>query len=518
MTEEQTGAEGHPRRWLILVALCSALLVIVIDNTVLNVAMPSIGRAFNASTGELQAVLDSYVVVFGGLLVAAGVASDRYGRRRTMVIGLIVFAVTSLGAIAAQSVWWLIGMRAAMGVGAALVMPATLAVIVQVFPARERPRAFAVWAAVASAAMGLGPLLGGILVDWWSWAGVFLINLPMVAVALFGTLKLVPESRDPEGRPLDPLGAVLVTLGMVALVWAVIAVPEEGFTAPVVLGSFALSAIALAAFGLRQRRSAEPMVDLSLYRDRTFAGASFAIALLSVATGSTLFLLSQYLQLVHGYSATLTGLSVAPLAAGVVIGSVFGGRAPGRIGARATIVTGFAVTACGFAVLVTLTPGSPYPVVAAGLLLCGGGTGFASPAGTSTVLSAVPPHRAGMGSALNDTHQQMGIALGVAVLGSLLTAVYRELLSGDVPGHARGSLAETLAYTETDPALSALAGTAREAFSDAQSVAMGAGLGFALAGAAVALFTLRGGPRESPRAEGGAGAGASDRVAQERQA
>ncbi|MEV5986192.1 MFS transporter [Streptomyces sp. NPDC052051] len=483
--------QGHPRRWLILVAVCAALLVIVIDNTVLNVAMPSIGQAFNASTGELQAVLDAYVVVFGGLLVPAGVLSDRYGRRRTMVIGLIVFALTSVGAILAQSVWWLIGMRAAMGAGAALVMPATLAVIVQVFPSAERPRAFAAWAAVASVAMGLGPLLGGVLVDQWNWAGVFLINLPMVVVALAGTLKLVPESKDPVRRPLDPLGTVLITVGMVALVWAVISVPEQGFTAPSALGSAALAALALLAFGVRQGRAQEPMVDLGLYRDRRFAGASFAIALLSVATGSTLFVLSQYLQLVRGLSASQSGLAVAPLAVGVVVGSAFGGRAPERIGHRASIVAGFAVTACGFAVLSGLTPHSDYTVVALGLLLCGAGTGFAGPAGTSTVLGAVPPHRAGMGSALNDTHQQMGIALGVAMLGSLLATVYRGLLPGNVPERASSSLAATLRYASGRAEEAVITDTARSAFTHAQAVTMVTGLGFAVTGAAVALITLR---------------------------
>ncbi|MFF8957327.1 MFS transporter [Streptomyces sp. NPDC014894] len=497
MTQEPAPEQGHPRRWTILAALCSALLVIVIDNTVLNVAMPSIGRAFDASAGQLQAVLDAYVVVFGGLLVTAGVVSDRYGRRRTMAIGLVVFGLTSLGAVAAQSVWWLIAMRAAMGVGAALVMPATLAVIVQVFPARERPRAFAAWAAVASAAMGLGPLLGGVLVDRWSWAGVFLINLPMVAAALYGTLRLVPESRDPVPRPPDPLGAVLITSGMVALVWAVISVPEHGPTAGPVLASLALALAALFWFGVRQLRAAEPMVDLSLYRDRRFAGAGFAIALLSVATGSTLFVLSQYLQLVVGLSATMTGLAVAPLAVGVVLGSVLGGRAPARIGARACVVAGFAVTGCGFAVLASLSADSPYAVVAAGLLLCGAGTGFAGPAGTTTVLSAVPPHRAGMGSALNDTHQQMGIALGVAVLGGLLTGVYRALLPADVPAHARDSPARTLAYARERPDGAGLAHDAREAFAQAQSLTMASGLLLALAGAAVALITLRTGP-ETP--------------------
>ncbi|MER8156850.1 MFS transporter [Streptomyces sp. NPDC094472] len=205
--------EGHPRRWAILVALCAALLVIVIDNTVLHVAVPAIGDAFGAPTDQLQAVIDAYVVVFAGLLITAGVLCDRYGRRRTLVAGLLVFGAASALAAAAPSVWWLIAMRALMGVGAALVMPAGLAVLVVVFPEQERPRAFAVWSAVASVGMAAGPLLGGALVDMWSWAGVFLINIPVVAVTLFGVVRLVPETRAADGRGLDLLGTVLVATG-----------------------------------------------------------------------------------------------------------------------------------------------------------------------------------------------------------------------------------------------------------------------------------------------------------------
>ncbi|MGW7694752.1 MFS transporter [Streptomyces asiaticus] len=490
--------EGHPRRWAILVALCAALLVIVIDNTVLHVAVPAIGDAFDASTDQLQAVIDAYVVVFAGLLITAGVLSDRYGRRRTLVVGLLVFGAASALAAAAPSVWWLIATRALMGVGAALVMPATLAVLVVVFPERERPQAFAVWSAVASVGMAAGPLLGGALVDAWSWAGVFLINVPVVAVALFGVVRLVPETRAADGRGLDPYGTVLVTAGMTGLVWALIEAPAYGYTAPAVVAGAAVAVLALAGFGVRQRRSVTPMVDLRLYRDRRFSGAGFAVAVMTIATGSTLFVLSQYLQLVLGYSAFETGLAAVPLAAGVVAGSAVGGRAPAGFGARTCIVAGFTVTAAGFAVLASLSEGSGSAAVSIGLGLAGLGSGVAGPSATSTVLGAVPPERAGMGSALNDTHQQLGIALGVAGLGSLLATAYRGRLPDGLPEEAMSSLGATLSYARDrvdggdGGDGGALAEAARSAFTDAQSVTMSVGVAAALIGAAVALLVLPG--------------------------
>ncbi|MFI6904594.1 MFS transporter [Nonomuraea sp. NPDC050394] len=482
--------EGHPRRRAILVAICAALLVIVMDNTVLHVALPAITAAFDATAAQQQAIVDAYVIVFAGLLIAAGAASDRFGRRRAMVIGLTVLGLASAAAIAAPSTWWLIGARALMGVGAALVMPATLAVLVQVFPARERPRAFAVWAAVASVAMAAGPVLGGYLVDAWSWAGVFLINVPLVGVAVPAILWLVPESRDPRARPVDPLAAVLVTAGMVALTTAIIALGEHGRLSPLVLTCAGAAILALAAFALRQRRASTPVVEFSLYRDRRFAGGSAAAALLTVGTGSALFVLTQYLQLVLGYDALRAGLAVMPLAAGTVLGSAAGARVPSRIGPRATIVIGFAITAAGFALLAALTPGSPYLLVAAGLLLAGAGTGLAGPSTTTTVLGAVPPERAGMGSALNDTHQQLGIALGVAVLGSLLAAAYRTGLPAAVPDAARASLAATLTH-DTVRLDAALTTAAREAFTGAQTLTMLTAAGCALLGAVIAGTVLR---------------------------
>ncbi|RAJ67157.1 EmrB/QacA subfamily drug resistance transporter [Streptomyces sp. Amel2xB2] len=491
--------EGHPRRWAILVAICAALLVIVVDNTVLNVALPSIATEFGASTGHQQAVLDAYVVVFAGLLIPAGAVSDRYGRRGAMLAGLLLLGAASAAAALAWSVWWLIAMRAVMGLGAALVMPATLALLVQVFPVHERPRAFAVWGAVASGAVALGPVLGGSVVGAWSWAGAFLINVPVIVVAVAAILRLVPESRVSDAGPFDVAGAALIALAMVALTGAVIVAGERGpFDPYVVLGGL-LTVAALYGFERRRRRARAPIVELSLYRDRQFAGGSAAAAVISLGTGSTLFILAQHLQLVLGYSAFEAGLAAVPLALGIVLGSLAGGRAPARIGHRLAIVCGFAVTTAGFLVLAALTPGSSYGVVAVGLVFVGAGNGFAGPAVTSTVLGAVPPERTGMGSALNDTHQQFGVAFGVALMGSLLAAVYRAGLPDAVPAGARGSLSTTLVHAaRTDSGQ--LAAAARESFAAAQTVTMLVAAGCAAAGAVIAAATLR---PDAPRADRG---------------
>lgn len=482
---------GHPRRWSILVALCAALLVIVMDNTMVNVAIPAIGQTFNASTAGLQAVVNAYVVVFAGLLVAAGVASDRFGHRRTVLVGLVIVGLASAAAVAAWSVWWLIAMRALMGVGAALIMPATLAVLVHAFPAGERPKAFAAWAAVASVAMAAGPVAGGALVAAWSWAGVFVINIPIVAVALVGIVRLVPNYRDQNAQRLDVGSAMLVTIGMVALITAIVILGDAGAEPASFLVSAITAFVALAAFARRQRRAAVPMVEFALYRARAFAGASAAATLLTLGTGSVLFTLLQYLQLVRGYTAGQAGLAIVPLALGTVVGSAVGSHAFARIGARYSIVIGFVVTAGGFLLLATLTPASSYMTVATGLVLAGLGTGFSSPATYSTVLGAVPQSRAGMGSALNDTHQQLGTALGVAVLGSLLAVTYRAGLPSSIPEHASSSLGSSLAYSSTQADGAALTEMARSAFASAQTVTLLTAAGCAVAGATIAAVVLR---------------------------
>jgi MFS transporter, DHA2 family, multidrug resistance protein len=486
---------SHPRRWWILVAICASLLIIVVDNTVLSVALPAIAEDFDAGTAVLGAIVDAYVVVFAGLLVAGGVAADRYGRRRVLLVGLAVFALASAAAGLAASATGLVLARAAMGVGAALVMPATLAVLVHVFPRDEHPKAFAAWAGVAAVAMAAGPVLGGFLVAVWSWAGVFWINVPLAVGALVTVATLVPESSDPNAGRVDLLSAALATLGTSSLILAVLELGEGGSVGVIAAGT-TIATLGLAWFALRQRRTHNPLVDFRLYRDRHFAGGSAAAALLTLGTGSALFVLTQHLQLVLGYPALIAGAALAPLAAGVVLGSSVGGIAPKHVEPRWCVVIGFLSVASGFITLAMLDRDSGYSPVVFGLALLGLGTGFSSPAVTSTVLGAVPRHRAGMGSALNDTHQQLGIAFGVAAIGGILATVYRAQLfaSGGAP-EADSSLALTLSRSQR-VGDETLADLGREAFVNAQSVAMLIAAACALAGAVVATLTLS--PSTSP--------------------
>lgn len=479
----EAGTDGHPRRWWILVAICASLLIIVVDNTVLSVALPAIAEAFEAGTAVLQAVVDAYVVVFAGLLVAAGVAADRYGRRRVLVCGLTVFAAASAVAGLAGSAVVLVAARAVMGIGAALVMPATLAILVTVFPETERPRAFAAWAAVAAVAMAGGPVLGGLLVEWWSWAGVFWINVPLALGAVGVVAVLAPESRDPTAGRLDVVSAVLVTVGMGGLVLTVLVSGEGGPTAAIA-GAGLIAATGLGGFVRRQLGSPAPMVDFALYRDPRFAGGSAAAAVLTLGTGSALFVLTQYLQLVRGQSALAAGAALAPLAVGVVAGSTAGARATGRLGARGCVVAGFGAVTLGFVLLAQLAPDSAYLHVGAGLALLGLGAGFSSPAVTDVVLGAVPGHRAGMGSALHDTHQQLGIAVGVAAIGAILTTVYRSEL------HARTSLEDSALALTLQRGSPPTTRAGIEAFLAAQSSTMLLAAGCAAAGAVIAGLTL----------------------------
>ncbi|ALE82808.1 MFS transporter [Pseudonocardia sp. HH130629-09] len=480
----QLGGDGHPRRWWILVAICASLLIVVVDNTVLSVALPAIAEAFGAGTATLQAVVDAYVVVFAGLLVTAGVAADRYGRRRVLLVGLVVFAMASAAAGLAGAVWILVGARAVMGIGAALVMPATLAILVQVFPEHERPRAFAAWAAVAAVAMAAGPVLGGLLVELWSWGGVFWINVPLALGAVAVVAALAPESRDPDAGRLDSVSAVLVTAGISSVVLTVLVLGENG-SLIIAWSAGILAVLGLGWFTRRQLRSSAPMVEFALYRDPRFAGGSVAAAVLTLGTGSALFVLTQYLQLVRGQSALEAGVSLVPLALSIVIASIIGGRSATRVGPRICIVSGFVVVTAGFLLLAMLGPSSSYPHVAAGLALLGLGAGFSGPAVTSVVLGAVPRHRAGMGSGLHDTHQQLGIAIGVAVMGAILTSVYRSRMV-DLVGVEDGALALTLLRGDAN-----LARAGTEAFVAAQSTTMIVAAGCAASGALIAALVLR---------------------------
>ncbi|GAA3810399.1 MFS transporter [Sphaerisporangium flaviroseum] len=492
---EESGDTGtkDPRRWWILGVLCLSLLVLVVDNTVLNLAIPSLVRELGAGPADVQWIIDAYILVFAGLLLTAGSLSDRYGRRRFLIIGLALFGGASVVAMLAQEPWQLIGARALMGVGGSFLMPSTLSILVTVFDDSERRKAIAAWSAVAMVGVIVGPTLGGFLLEHYWWGSVFLLNVPIAAVAILAAVLLMPESRAPARRT-DPLGALLSTVGMTALVYVVIAAPREGWTSPRALVAMAVGVVALTGFVLWERRSDHPMLPLSLFRDRNFSGASFSIVLMSFGTGALLLMLTQYLQFVLGYGPMKAGLALLPYA---VAAAVFNGVGAGlgqRVSNRVLIALGLLVLAGGFVVLALIDPSDGYGMLITGLLIMGVGGGLAGPAAYATLMGAVPQEHAGVGSALNDTVQQVGMALSVAILGSVLAGVYTARMPESAPAAARDSIGAAIELG--DPGL---ARTARDAFVSAMSLGSWVGVAFTVAAAALAFTVLR--PRTAPVAE-----------------
>src|SRR3954471_4889519 len=381
--EPAPGAEGtsapNPRRWVILGVLCLSLLVIVIDNTVLNVAIPSLIRDLHASNADIQWVLDAYMVVFAGLLLTAGGLSDRYGRRNGLVLGLVLFGGASIPAAFSGSPGQLIASRALMGAGAAFLMPGTLAILTTVFDDKERKKAIAIWSSVLMLGALGGPIVGGLLLDHFWWGSVFLLNVPVAALGVLAAVLIIPESRGPATRP-DPVGAVLSTAGMTALVWSVICTAKYGWTAAqTVLGAL-VAVVALAAFALWERHSDHPMLPVALFRDRNFSGASFSVVLLSFSAGGLLLALTQYLQFVLGYGPMRAGAAMIPMLVAVMAFNGIGVVVDKRFGARVALASGLVLLAAGFGLLATTSAGDGYPRLVFALVVMGAGSGTAGPA------------------------------------------------------------------------------------------------------------------------------------------
>jgi len=467
-------------------------MVLVVDNTVLNLAIPSLMRDLGATPADIQWVIDAYILVFAGLLLTAGSLSDRFGRRKMLLLGLVLFGAASLLATLAETPWQLIVCRALMGVGGSLLMPSTLSLLFTVFPPEEQRKAMASWSAVAMLGVVAGPTIGGVLLNHFWWGSIFWLNVPIAILAIAGTLTLIPESRGPA-RPVDPVGAVLSIIGMGAVVWAIISIPLDGLGSAKVLGGLAVGVLGLVGFALWERRSAHPMVPLELFRDRNFSGTSFSIVLLSFTAGGLLLALTQYLQFVLGYSPLKAGLALIPYAVAATVFNGLGATLGKKLADRTLIVIGLAVIAVSFGILTQVSESSGYGLLIFGLLVMGVGGGLAGPAAYTLLMQAVPPEHRGVGSAMNDTVQQGGAALSVAVLGSVLAAAYSSSLPESVPEAARDSIASTLALgPDFFPA-------ARSAFTDAMSIAMTVGLVGAAAGAVVALVVLPRKPADEPQ-------------------
>jgi EmrB/QacA subfamily drug resistance transporter len=499
-----TSGKAYDRRWWTLVVLSVSLLVISLDNTILNVALPTIEHELGASASDLQWIVDSYTLVFAGLLLTLGSLGDRFGRRVGLVVGLVVFGGGSLASALATSADMLIASRALMGVGGALIMPSTLSILTNVFPVEERPKAIGIWAAVAGLGIAIGPVGGGWLIEHFHWSAVFLVNLPIVAVALAAIPALVPESKDPAQSRLDPVGAVLSTAGLGVLTWAIIE-GQHGWTDGATLAGFAVASVALAAFVAWELRAASPMLDVRLFRIGRFTGASVSIALVFFSLFGAIFFLTMYLQEVKDYDALAAGLRVTPIALGLVLGGPLSAKLAGRVGTRNVVAGGLTIVAAALLVMSGMDANTGYGTIGGSLVLLGLGMGTTMAPATESIMSALPLAHAGVGSAMNDTVRMVGGTLGVAILGSLLSSRYGADMEGAVAGlpeparaAAEGSIGGAGAVAERlgGDAGAALNSVAEAAYASAMGTTLTVAAGVALAGALVALVVLPGRERE----------------------
>ncbi|MGD0375430.1 MAG: MFS transporter [Streptosporangiaceae bacterium] len=496
---------GHPRRRQILLVLCLSLLVVVIDNTILNTALPTLARVLHAGTSSLQWITDAYTLCFAALLVPAGALGDRYGRRLSLLGGLAVFALGSTAAAFASGTGMLIGARVVMGLGAAFVMPATLSILNAVFPPKERPQAIAAWSAVAGVGIVVGPTLGGLLLAHFWWGSVFLINVPLVAVALAGVLMTVPETAEPGGHRLDLPGTALVAGALFAIVDAIIEAPGRGWTSGATLAETAAGLAALAAFVWWELRIEHPLIDLRVFAVRAFSASAAAVTVIFFALFGSLFVLTQYLQLVHGYSPLAAGVRALPFAIAMGAASPVSPILAKRLGSRVIIPAGMALMGLGLLGLSTAGVHTAYLPIAIAIAIMGGGMGLVMAPASTTIMSTVPAHQAGAGSAINDTIREVGGALGVAIVGSLAAAVYRSRLGSTLAtAHAPGAVvhqatssvaaADAIGAHVGGPAGSELVSAAHNAFVSAMAMGIRVAAAVALVSAVAAIFAL---PRRS---------------------
>jgi EmrB/QacA subfamily drug resistance transporter len=507
-------APATPRRWIVLVTMCLSLLLIVVDNTIVNVALPTLRSDLDASASQLQWIVDAYILVFAGLLLTMGALGDRFGRRGALALGLLVMAVASVASAFAESADHLIATRALMGVGGALIMPATLSIIMNVFTdPKERAQAIAIWSATAGMAVAIGPVTGGWLIENFWWGSVFLINLPVVAVALLLGQLFVPTSKDPSAPPIDFPGAVLSIVGLTALVYAIIEGPH-GWTEPKVLGGFAVAAVLLAAFVLWERRTPHPMLDIGLFRNPRFSAASGAISLTFFAMFGSFFLLTQLLQSVMGYTALEAGVRLLPMAVTQMVVAPTSAKAAERLGSKVVVAVGLLVAAAGMLMASRLTADGEYIDVALTLIVLAAGFAMMMPSATEAIMGSVPPEKAGVGSAVNDTTRELGGAFGVAVLGSIVSSTYgpqvRDAVAGTpLPASAVDAVSDQVgaamevADRLPNGASQLLHDAAAGAFVDGMSIALTVGAGALVLGAIVVALFLPARAQEPADGHGG---------------
>lgn len=495
---EEPASQPRAGRWWALAALVVSGLVIGLDSTVLITALPTLSAKLGATTSDLQWIAAAYTLALGGLLLPGGVLGDRFGRKRLLLVGLALFGVASVAASQTTTAGSLIAMRALMGVGAALILPLSLSILPSMFTEAERPRAVSAAAAGAFLGLPLGPLVAGWLLTHYDWGSVFLINAPVVVIALLGVWFLVPESKDPHPRAFDWIGGVLAVVGVTALVYGVIEQPIHGWSDARVLGGLISGAAILAVFIVWDLRHPAPFVDLRNFRSRGFTWATMAFVMTGFALFGVMFILTPYIQIVLGNDAQATGIKLLPLIGGVLVGAGLGNVMASRLGARVSVTFGLLVTTAGLLIFSRVTPDTGYGLVGAALAVIGVGLGIALPTTLDMILGILPPTQTGAGTALTRALQQIAASFGVAILGSILNSVYQSNLNPHVaalPAKARdlalGNVAGAVAVaSHLPPALGgALAGAAKDAYtSGTASVTIVAAALMLLTAIAIAIF------------------------------
>ena len=494
-----SGHAAPRRRWWALACLCVSLVLITANNSSLNVNLPVLQRALGSSNSGLQWIVDAYSLVFAGLLLPAGALADRYGRKTALQFGLVVFGGGSSVAMFATTTGQLIACRAVMGAGAAFIMPGTLSILSNIFPNHERGRAIAIWAAFAGFGGVLGPITSGWLLEHFYWGSAFAINVPIVTLALGAGLVLLPNSKDPDDTTLDPLGVVLVVTGLVAFLYGIIDGPEQGWLSPTIVVALLVGVGLLVAFIRWELANPRPMLDIHLFRTRSFAIGSGTITMQYFALFGFLFVFSQYLELAKGFTPLQAALAQLPIGLLVLVGAPLSNRMVNRFGPRAVVASGLLLTATGFTVLATTRAGTSVLVIVAAEVLIGLGLGQTTAPSTTLIMTSVPTSKAGVGSAVNDLSRELGGALGIAVLGSLVNAVYRSKIDVHLPPGLTGRLAADAHHSVADilldvtnPRLHVASGLAtqlvdavRFTFADAFGIAMLGGAGMLVACAAM---------------------------------
>ena len=465
-----------------LAVICLSVFVISVDATIVNVALPTLSRQLDADTAQLQWIVDAYTLVIAGMLLSAGSLSDRYGRRGWLSAGLALFAITSAVAAQVHSADALIAARAAMGVGAAVIFPTTLALITNIFTDPvPRAKAIGVWAAMTGVGVAAGPITGGWLLEHFFWGSIFLVNVPVAAVAIVGGILFVPTSRDPATPPLDIGGLILSAIGVTALVYTVIEAPNWGWSSARTAVGFGVAVAVLAGFAVWERRVGHsphrgrhaarrqadhhhpqhgrgprqvsqraPMLDVSVFANRRFSGGSLAVTAGFLTLFGFIFVITQYFQVIKNYSAFETGVRMLPVAVSIAVASVLGPRLVERIGTTAVVAAGLAIFAAGLGWASTIDAATPYIQIAMQMVLLGGGLGLTTAPATESIMGSLSADKAGVGSAVNDTTRELGGTLGVAIVGSVFASVYSGRIGSAsalaaLPGDVRSTMEHSMA-------------------------------------------------------------------------